>query len=164
MSLSRVKVWNTGDVLTASDLNGEFNNILVNASTLVTGLVPLAATQLDQETSTSLTTFVSPGRQQLHPSAAKVWCVWANTSSIQASYGVASITDNGTGDWTVNFTTVFSSNLFCVHYTTFDTGAGGVTDGVAAVLVGSAEFKLRNAAGALTDGTSQNYMVAFGDQ
>jgi len=35
MSLSRVKVWNPGDVLTASDLNGEFNNVLNNPVSLV---------------------------------------------------------------------------------------------------------------------------------
>ncbi len=35
MSLARVKVWNPGDVLTAADLNGEFNNILNNPITLI---------------------------------------------------------------------------------------------------------------------------------
>ena len=41
MSLSRIKVWNSGDVLSASDLNAEFNNILNNATSLIT---PLTAT------------------------------------------------------------------------------------------------------------------------
>lgn len=35
MALTRVKVWVSGEILTASDLNGEFNNILNNPSTLV---------------------------------------------------------------------------------------------------------------------------------
>lgn len=35
MALARVKVWVAGEVLTASDLNGEFNNILGNATDLV---------------------------------------------------------------------------------------------------------------------------------
>jgi microcystin-dependent protein len=35
MSLSRVKVWERGEVLTYSDLNNEFNNILNNGSLLV---------------------------------------------------------------------------------------------------------------------------------
>src|SRR5690349_10643857 len=35
MSLSRVKTWNPGDVLTAADLNGEFNNVLNNPITLI---------------------------------------------------------------------------------------------------------------------------------
>jgi len=36
MSLGRVKNWIVNDILTASDLNAEFNNILNNASTLIT--------------------------------------------------------------------------------------------------------------------------------
>lgn len=35
MSLARVKVWNPGDVLTASDLNAEFNNVLNNPVSLI---------------------------------------------------------------------------------------------------------------------------------
>lgn len=70
-----------------------------------------AATQSDQETATSTTTYVSPGRQQYHPSAAKAWVRYTTitTTSIAASYNVTSLTDNGTGDTTVNFTTAFSS-------------------------------------------------------
>lgn len=58
MSLARVKVWNPGDVLTAADLNSEFNNVLNNPISLIspstgainfglqahTGLVPTAIT------------------------------------------------------------------------------------------------------------------------
>ena len=36
MALSRVKTWISGEVLTASDLNSEFNNILNNPSSLIT--------------------------------------------------------------------------------------------------------------------------------
>lgn len=35
MALARVKTWNPGDVLTAADLNAEFNNILNNPISLV---------------------------------------------------------------------------------------------------------------------------------
>lgn len=38
MSISRVKVWIAGDILTAADLNAEFNNILNNALALVSPL------------------------------------------------------------------------------------------------------------------------------
>ena len=38
MALSRVTVWSSGQVLTAGDLNGEFNNILNNALTLISPL------------------------------------------------------------------------------------------------------------------------------
>lgn len=35
MALSRVKTWSAGEILTASDLNTEFNNILNNAISLI---------------------------------------------------------------------------------------------------------------------------------
>jgi hypothetical protein len=38
MALSRVKTWSSGEVLTASDLNTEFNNIITNASSLFSPL------------------------------------------------------------------------------------------------------------------------------
>lgn len=38
MALSRVKTWSAGEVLTASDLNAEFNNVLSNAITLISPL------------------------------------------------------------------------------------------------------------------------------
>src|SRR3990167_1176961 len=38
MALSRVKVWIAGEVLLASDQNGEFNNILNNALALISPL------------------------------------------------------------------------------------------------------------------------------
>ena len=38
MALSRVKNWVAGEILTASDLNSEFNNLLNNALTLISPL------------------------------------------------------------------------------------------------------------------------------
>lgn len=38
MALSRVKSWSSGEILTASDLNAEFNNVLNNALTLISPL------------------------------------------------------------------------------------------------------------------------------
>ena len=37
------------------------------------GIAADVATQANQETATSTTTIVTPGRQQFHPSAAKAW-------------------------------------------------------------------------------------------
>jgi len=70
-----------------------------------------AAAQSDQETATSTTTVVTPGRQHYHPSAAKAWVRFVTTTSTsnQGSYNISSLTDNGTGDTTINFTTSFSA-------------------------------------------------------
>lgn len=69
------------------------------------------AVQSDQETATSTTLAVTPGRQQYHPSALKAWVKFdgTGTPAITVSYNCSSITDNATGDWTVNWTTAFSS-------------------------------------------------------
>lgn len=71
----------------------------------------LAATQAQQETGSSTAVYTSPGTQQYHTSASKAWVMFNGTGTVAilASYNVSSITDNGTGDYTVNFTTSFSS-------------------------------------------------------
>ena len=69
------------------------------------------ATQAQQETGTSTTVLVTPGRQQFHQSAAKVFgfvTTSGGVPTVQRSYGLSSLTDNGVGDFTVNFSTAFS--------------------------------------------------------
>lgn len=78
----------------------------------------LAAAQTDQETSTSVAKFVTPGRQQYHPSAAKGWVMSDPAGSIQASYNVTSVTDNGTGDWSINWNVDLSSANYCAIVST----------------------------------------------
>lgn len=71
-----------------------------------------AATQAEQETGTSTTTTVTPGRQHFHASAAKVWAyitVSGGTPSLDASYNVTSITDTSAGNVTVTIANDFSS-------------------------------------------------------
>lgn len=73
-----------------------------------------AASQAEMEAATSNTVFSTPGRQQLHPGHPKAWVVFDGTGTvaIDASYNVTSITDNGTGDYTVNFTTAFADGFY----------------------------------------------------
>lgn len=69
-----------------------------------------AATQSDQVTGTSTALAVTPGRQQFHASAAKVWVSFtAATGAILASYNVSSVTRSGAGAYVVNYTTAFST-------------------------------------------------------
>lgn len=69
------------------------------------------ATQSQQETGTSLVTTVPPGRQHFHPSAGKAFVLYntVTTTSILTSYNVSSLTDNGTGNTSINFATAFTS-------------------------------------------------------
>lgn len=88
---------------------------------------PAAATQAEQETGSSTTVYVSPGRQQYHASAVKAWVRFNDAGTIAASYNVSSVTDNGTGDFTVNFTTAFSSaNYAIAGFVCLNIAAAGV--------------------------------------
>jgi len=73
-----------------------------------------AATQSDQETGTATTVAVTPGVQKNHPSAAKAWVYALNTTAIQSSYNVTSVSRPGVGSYTINFTVAFSAAPSCV--------------------------------------------------
>lgn len=75
-----------------------------------------SAAQDQQEAGTVQNRVVVPAVQQYHPSAAKAWVIFQGTGTvtIRANYNVSSITDNGVGDYTINFTTPFSSTNYCV--------------------------------------------------
>jgi hypothetical protein len=74
------------------------------------------ATQAQMEAASSNAVVVTPGRMQYHPGMAKFWTVFNGTGTIaaSASHNVTSLTDNGTGDYTVNLTTAFSSANYAV--------------------------------------------------
>jgi len=57
---------------------------------------------------------VYPNRVRNHPGVAKAWVRYSNSSTITiaASYNVTSMTDNGVGDATVNFTTPMSGSSY----------------------------------------------------
>lgn len=78
--------------------------------TAIVSSSPSAASQAQQETGTDVATFVSPGRQQFHPSALKWWAqVAADGSALTVNYNVSGITDTGTGNLTISIATDFSS-------------------------------------------------------
>lgn len=95
-----------------------------------------AAAQSDQETGSSTTTFVSPGRQQYHPSSAKMWVSFYTSAStaIHHSYNITSLTDNGVGLTTVNIATGMSAANYCFVISGYDNGSG---DGMLASFEGS---------------------------
>src|SRR5262249_1780052 len=69
------------------------------------------ATQAEMEAAASLVLNVTPGRLHFHPGVAKarVTLNGTGTIAITEDYGVAFLTDNGTGDYTITYDTVFSS-------------------------------------------------------
>lgn len=103
----------TDYVVTYDDSAAAPKKVLLNA---LPGSVS-AASQADQETGTSTTTYVSPGRQHNHLSAAKFVCYASQsttTPTLQLGYNVTSITDTGIGQLTITIATDFSNtNVWC---------------------------------------------------
>jgi len=91
--------------------NFQMQSQLANATSLS------AASQAEQEAATATNVYVSPGRQQFHPSAIKSQClvtISGGSPTLQTNYNVSSITDNGVGLFTINFSTSFSSENYAI--------------------------------------------------
>lgn len=86
----------------------------INAATTTVAGILKTTTKALQEAGTDNFVTVTPGRQQYHPSASKAWVTFdgSGTVSIKDEYNVSSVTDNGTGDYTINFTNNFSDNKY----------------------------------------------------
>ena len=52
------------------------------------------------------TSFVAGG-------SAKLWCNWAGSATVNNSFNTASVTDNGTGNFSVNTTNAFANVNYC---------------------------------------------------
>lgn len=126
-----------------------------------------AASQAQQEAGTATSVFVTPARQQYHPSAAKAWAKYTDTT-VAASYNVSSVSSNGTGDKNVNFTTSFSSADFCSVASAILTYASLGTP-TYCVIVSQATGSVRVAtgtrdAGAAAGANNTTFVACFGDQ
>jgi len=124
-----------------------------------------AATQAEMEAASSTTVFVSPGRQQYHPSSAKGWLVFnaaTGTPTITASYNITSLTDDAIGTFTINLTTAFSTANYAAASTgSRDTMIGQRTTGT---LTASAfQIEAYDSSGNLVD-RAYNAVAFFGDQ
>jgi len=49
----------------------------------------------------------------LQQGLAKLWCNWAGSATVNNSFNTASITDNGTGNFSVNTTNAFANVNYC---------------------------------------------------
>ena len=150
-------------------------NVDLNLSPAGTGQVDIGtggATQAEQETGTAADRIVTPAVQQFHPSAAKAWVKFDVAGTINASQNVSSVTDTGTGDWTVNLTTAFSSVDYAVVLGWRDDADSSDTDRITVIgaqAVGSFQIRMRNtnsSTPSLSDPGAADDMhaVAFGDQ
>ena len=119
------------------------------------------ATQAIMEAASSTSTIASPGRLHFHPGVAKAWARFdgsATSVTAAASYGLTSITDGGTGVYTVNFSTAFSSNS---NYAIIPSSTADITK-LRSQSAGSATILCTGHAGTAEDSAAVQF-VAFGD-
>lgn len=177
--------WNNGDVTVTHSANtlafaGASSGYTFDATTAVTGAFSattsitattsisaasvtgsMVAAQSDQETGTSTTTVVTPGRQHFHPSAAKGWTYAGVNGTQVVNYNVSSITDGGTGDMTVNWGTDFGTANYSPAVSAIKAGAVA-NPRVEAIAAGTTQISNTNSANAGAD--PDGYFVqAFGD-
>lgn len=134
-----------------------------------------AASQAEMEAASSTTVGVTPGRTQYHPGVAKFWVTFtfvATVPTITVSHNVSSLSDNGVGDCTVNFTTSFSAANFAVSgFGTKGTGSEAYSASVTTRATGSVRVVTGyiTSAGVITADDSsiilgQRSVIGFGDQ
>ena len=121
------------------------------------------ATQAEQEAASSLTAYVTPGRQQYHPGSAKAWLKADAAGTINASYGTTSITDTGTGQLTWTLSVAFSSGGYPVLATALDSSGNLRNIEVVTQSATVITFKSNDETNAAAD-PGNWYAVAFGDQ
>jgi hypothetical protein len=127
-----------------------------------TALASLTADQTAMEAASSTALWVSPGRQQFHPSAAKAWGFFNYSAAISASYNITSLTDDGAGLVGVVIATDFSSANWCGLACANSNADFAATMGQT-VAAGTCQLRTFNQGGFAADAALVNF-AAFGDQ
>ena len=126
------------------------------------------ASATDLEGATDLTKIVSPGIAHRHPGVAKAVVHFTITGGVLFAYNVSTATGvlrNGTGDYTLYFTTNFSASDVYVPLGAINGGADGFLT-FQSNLVGGIDMRVMDAStGSPTETNVDSvYVVVFGDQ
>lgn len=157
-----------GQVLACSSLSGGNQITLTNnaASSTVYGQVQLfdAAVDGSTSTSTSETQVLTPGGVRQLNCVSQGWVRFNGTGTIaqiDTNYNVSSLTDNGTGDYSIDFSDALgTNNEFCVSVTGSATIGYYLSSGSDTNTV---HIQMKNDAGTLTD-DAQICVIAYGIQ
>jgi len=123
-----------------------------------------AATQAEQETGSATNKPVTPGRQHFHPSAAKGWARFQIDGTVDANFNVASIDDDGVGDWGVQWSTDFSGTSYAVAAVSIGANSDVHLVGSDGATGAATELWASDTAPTVSDPTTGMYVIAFGDQ
>jgi len=135
---------------------------VASASQATEGKVELA-TQAEMEAGTDTGRVAAVGVLKHLRLVAKAWVKFNPVGTIQVDEGVDSITDHGVGDWTVNYTTAFSSVNYVVSATSHSAAVFQRELHTFAFAVASTRINCTNTSDVASDNTN-TMAVAFGDQ
>ena len=140
---------NTGtlSVTGVTTLTGGLNAALpvLSGGTGVTTKTGTGAVVLGTSPTLTTPTFDSASLATISGTAPLYMCrAWVNfngtgTVAIRASGNVSSITDNGTGDYTVNFTTAMVDANYCANFSSNDSSTSGTNAPIGAGKRGTAQ-------------------------
>ena len=130
------------------------------SATTINGIATLTATNL-QATDLNITNVLDGSGnngstpEQIQKGRAKAWVIFGNDGGMNANFGVSSVTDNGTGNFIINFSSAFAN----VNYAFALSGGRGTGSGARIVTQeGSTgktttqfHLKIRNDGGSQTD-------------
>jgi len=119
------------------------------------------ASQAEMEAASSTTAFVTPGRAQYSPVAAKVWGRTNTSNSLTGEYNMTGLTNHGTGDNTWTYDTDFSNALYV---TLVSMGGTERIVNADAQAQGSCRVRSWVADSPYSASNAQTNFVAFGDQ
>jgi hypothetical protein len=156
-------------VSTLSMVAGAEAEILNIGSTFTRVGPMIPATQAQMEAYSSTGVVVTPLNLQYHPGVAKAWAEISGTAvpaSVLVSHNVNTVTDNGTGDYTINFSAAFSgANYSTMGLSDIATGSTRNTTytNIHTKATGSLRILINDNAGTQTDAANINICV-MGDQ
>jgi hypothetical protein len=122
----------------------------------------MVATQSQMETPSASNLIVTPARLGFHPGVAKAFTLISSsgTAVVSGSLNVSSVTKNGTGDYTITFTTSFSSTNYVCFPVSYEQNRFGF---IISTATGSVRVGFMNVDGNFVDPTTCA-IACFGDQ
>ena len=126
-------------------------------------LVPAQANQAAIEAETNQNTYVPPDLLNFNPGVVKGWVRFQIDATVDASRNVTSVTDTGTGDWTINWATDFSGANYAVATVALHADQTHRQLQVDAAAAGTTSIECHNSS-SLNDVDTGVMAIACGDQ
>ncbi len=156
-------VASAGSVSSIAGNTGAFtlSGLLTNSTN---DLRVLAAAQAEMEAQTDATKAVTSSVMKYAPGVSKSWVYFSTAAAIAASQGVSSITDNGVGQFVLNWTASFSSANYCVTTALAVSTSSGQQANLGSQAAGTTTFYMVDNVGGVTEtNVLGGHAAAFGD-